>query len=87
MLDDVTARLARVETVLAGMQDRFFLRSKLCLPFATRCEQEAKKLEQVLQGWTAEAHSSRAVQDALKSLEQAVKLLDDRSGAQGMVIT
>ncbi len=86
-VDDATARLARVESGLASMQDRFFLRSKLCLPFAVRCEQEAKKLELALASWTAAAQSPRAVQDALGSLEQAVRVLDDSSSAQGMVIT
>lgn len=86
-VEDVMARLAQVEAALTGMQDRFFLRSKLCLPFAVRCEQEAQKLEQTLGAWTADVATSRAVQDALKAAEQAVKLLDDRSGAQGMVIT
>ncbi len=86
-IDDVAARLAQMQSSLVGMQDRFFLRSKLCLPFAARCEQEAHKLEQAVAGWTADPSSHRAVQEALKSAEQAVKLLDDRSGAQGMVIT
>lgn len=86
-VDDVVARLAQVEATLTGMQDRFFLRSKLCLPFAVRCEQEAIKLEQALGAWSTGEPIPPAVQDVLKSMEQAVKLLDDRSGAQGMVIT
>jgi hypothetical protein len=85
--DEVATRLANAQVALAGMQDRFFLRSKLCLPFAVRCEEEAKKLEVALESWTAQTQSSRAVHDALKSLEQAVRVLDDSSGAQGMVIT
>jgi len=83
----VAVRLTQVKDKLENMQSRFFLRSKLCLPFAARCEQEARKLEQALEGSDAGTHSARHVQALLTTLEQAVKVLDDRSAAQDMVIT
>jgi hypothetical protein len=84
---EIAARLARVQDSLTGMQERFFLRSKLCLPFAARCEQEAKRLEQALAPGVVSPQATRAAQQALAALEQATKVLDDRSNAQGMVIT
>ncbi len=81
-------RLEWVRSSLAAMQERFFLRSKLCLPFAARCEQEARKLGGALAGQDAGgAASLQALDKTLEALERAVKVLDDRSAAQGMVIT
>lgn len=89
------ARLEKVRCDLAAMQDSFFLRSKLCLPFAARCEQEARKLEGLLDTLRSSAPPSSSGGDEtlqvfagiLDALERAVKVLDERSNAQGMVIT
>ena len=85
----LTLRLEKVHCDLMMMQDRFFLRSKLCLPFAARCEQEARKLEGALGnlGASGGPESLHSFGGTLEALERAVKVLDDRSAAQGMVIT
>jgi hypothetical protein len=83
-------RLEKIRSDLVAMQERFFLRSKLCYPFAARCEQEAKKLEGAFAALPGSGGSAEALQAAsaiLEALERAVKVLDERSNAQGMVIT
>ena len=77
-------RLAAALEALRAMEDRFFLRSRLCLPFAKRCAQQMDKLELAL---AADVPDSASADSALADLEKAVQVLDDRSGAQGMVIT
>lgn len=85
---EMLSRLEAVSNSLAAMQDRFFLRSKLCLPYANKCEQEAERLCQALRAVQAEESEARArFQEALDALEQATRQLDERSLMQGMVIT
>jgi hypothetical protein len=86
----MVTRLEKVRSDLVAMQERFFLRSKLCYPFAARGEQEARKLEgafAALPGSGADDPARQAFSTSLEALERAVKVLDERSNAQGMVIT
>lgn len=82
-------RIEAVVGALEGVQDRFFLRSKLCLPFAARCEREATRLNGALAAVDAAAPDAMPpeVADALEALVATTRALDERSGAQGMTIT
>jgi hypothetical protein len=86
---EAVARLTSTAALLRATVDRFFLKSKLCLPFAGRCEQEAAKLD----GLVAELRVRPAsdgqdrLDAALGALEKAAKTLDERSRMQGMAIT
>ena len=85
-LDD---RLESLCATLRGMEGRFFLRSKLCLPFAARCSRQAEAvglLATELDGDPSEA-AQRRLSEALALLEKAVQTLDERSQMQGMAIT
>jgi hypothetical protein len=85
---ETIARVEGIEATLEGLKDRFFVRSKLCLPFAARCVAEAEKLEQAVQGLQPESESQVAdLAAALSALEKAVRALDGRSAMQGMAIT
>jgi hypothetical protein len=85
---DAAARLETMQASLIAMQERFFLRSKLCLPFAARCAKEAAALELALAAVRAsEPEAAQRFEAGLEALDRAVKVLDDRSNAQGMVIT
>ncbi|MFH1085323.1 MAG: hypothetical protein V1772_06140 [Chloroflexota bacterium] len=77
---DLAARLGAMQATLTVVQERFFLRSKLCLPYAARCEREAAALEAAL-------GQGAALGPALEALDRAVKVLDERSNMQGMAIT
>jgi phage shock protein A len=80
---DVGERLSAVTDLLQSMEGRFFLRSKLCLPFARRCAEEAKSLEETL----GRAEATGQVDQGLQALELAARTLDERSQMQGMSIT
>jgi len=86
---EAVARLTFTAALLRATMDRFFLKSKLCLPFAGKCEQEAIKLDAL----TAELRAQPAsdgqdrLDAALGALEKAAKTLDERSRMQGMAIT
>ena len=86
---DASSRLQGILSTLEGLQDRFFLRSKLCLPFAARCARGAEYLANLLPALEggADAQAPQRVSEALGALEQAVKLLDQRSSVQDMAIT
>jgi len=77
---DLSARLDAIQAILTTVQERYILRSKLCLPYAARCEREAAALEVAL-------GQGAAIGPALEALDKAVKVLDERSNMQGMVIT
>ena len=86
---ETSGRLECVQEVLDGVTDRFFLRTKLCLPFAARCEKEARRLEETLQGLKArpDEEAQQRVICALEALEKAANALSERSAMQGMSIT
>ena len=84
-----TARIDSIAQTLAGLQDRFFVRTKLCLPFAIRCADEARKVEEALAA-LADARGDdahRNVLTALSTLERAARALEERSSMDGMAIT
>ena len=80
-------RLTKVEAVLEGLKDRFFLRSRLCLPFAERCEREATQLGEVLGSMGVQGAGDAEFRSGLEALEKAARALDSRSAMQGMAIT
>ena len=65
---DVQGRLAALVELLQGMGDRFFLRTRVCLPFARKCEQAADGLEASV----AEGDPSK-LEAGLSLLEKAVR--------------
>ena len=69
--------------------DRFFLKTKMCLPFARRCEEAARTLDAVLTEPNAQPASDaqQRLSAALEALEKAARTLDERSQMQGTVIT
>lgn len=86
---EVTERLEGVRMLLEGMRDRFFLRTRLCVPFTSRCEVEARRLEEAL-GALEAAPGEGARQgfgSALAAVEKSAKALEERSAMQGMAIT
>jgi len=79
---DMLGRLATIAELLQGTTDRFFLKTRVCLPFARKCEQAAEELEAVV----AEGGQGQ-LEGALVALEKAARTLDERSMMQGMAIT
>ena len=88
---DMSERLSTVSEMLQQVQGRFFLRSKLCLPFARRCSTEAERLQGELaaldSGDDANDQAVARALEALGTLERAVRTLDERSEMKGMAIT
>jgi hypothetical protein len=76
-------RLAALAESLHGMGDRFFLKTRVCLPFARKCDQAAEGLEAL----AGERSGQDKLEAALAALEKAVRTLDERSMMQGMAIT
>jgi hypothetical protein len=83
------ARLAAASELLQGTMDRFFLKTKVCTPFAQKCEAAAKALDALLAELRAEpaADAQSRLDAALVALEKAARTLDERSLMQGMAIT
>ena len=86
---DAGQRLAAICSTLILVSERFFIKSRLCLPFAARCEEAAKRMDAALTDWLAQpgTEASQRFESALQSLEKAARTLDDRSTTQGMTIT
>jgi hypothetical protein len=86
---EAVAQLAATAGLLGAVTDRFFLKTRVCLPFTKRCEDAAKALDVLL----AEAPAQLASDDqprvdaALDRLERVAKTLDERSQMRGMAIT
>jgi len=78
-------RLSRAREAMEATVDRFFLRSRLCLPFAARCEKTASALAEAVAN--ASGTDTAPVEAALADLEKAVRTLDARSQMQDMSIT
>lgn len=78
-------RVSRAREAMEATVDRFFLRSRLCLPFAARCEEKATALAEAVAN-TSDTRATQ-VEDALIDLEKAVRTLDARSQMQDMSIT
>ena len=80
-------RLGAVAELLRGTTDRFFLKTRVCLPFARKCDQAALKLEATLEALAGEGGAQDALEAALAALEKTARTLDERSMMQGMSIT
>ena len=76
-------RLGSVADLLRGTTDRYFLKTRVCLPFARKCDQAAQALGALL----AESSDLQALSAALETLEKTARTLDERSMMQGMAIT
>jgi hypothetical protein len=87
--DEAVARLASTTALLRATLDRFFLKTRVCLPFARKCEEEASKLDALLAELGAQPapDAQQRLGASLQALERAVKTLDERSMMQGMAIT
>ena len=82
-------RLGRLEGTLDQVKDRFIIKSKVCLPFTTRCAERAEALEQSLHALSRnpDTDATDAFAASLDALEKAVRTLDGRSDMRGMAIT
>jgi hypothetical protein len=85
---DAQGRLAALVELLHGMGDRFFLKTRVCLPFARQCDQSAAELETLVgEALANERGGQQELDAALEALEKTVRTLDERSMMQGMSIT
>ena len=80
------ARLEATGALLRGTVDRFYLKTKVGVPFARRCEEAAQALLAELMAQPAKDAQER-LDAALETLEKAAKTLDERSQMKGMAIT
>ena len=85
-VQEAQERLAAVTATLRGLGDRFFLKTRVCLPFARKCDQAAQALEDLLDDLPA-ADSRPTLTAALEALEKTARTLDERSMMEGMAIT
>jgi hypothetical protein len=86
---EALARLGSVADLLGPVTERFFLRTRMSLPFARRCEAAARTLDSVLAGQSSplSGDAQQRLTAALDGLEKAAKTLDERSQMRGTVIT
>jgi hypothetical protein len=90
---EMAARLEATAALLRGTTDRFYLKTRVGVPFARRCEKAAQALEVLLAEQDAGStpddgeRLQAALATALQALEKAAKTLDERSRMQGMAIT
>jgi hypothetical protein len=85
-------KLSEASELLRGTLDRFYLKTKVCLPFARRCEEGAHALEELLEEEGERAREGEAGREArlmaaIEAAAQAARVLDERSLMQGMAIT
>ena len=88
-LDDAKAKLEDVAETLESLKDRFFLRSKLCLPFAAKCARAAGEVERAILTLAASPGDTacQRLSEAIDALAKASRALDERSAMQDMAIT
>ena len=86
---EAVARMEAAAALLQETKERFYLKTRVGVPFARRCEGAAQALAALLteQGAGAESDAQEQLDAALQALEKAVKTLDERSRMQGMAIT
>ena len=86
---EAVARLTSCADRLRASEGRFFLKTKMCLPFARKCEETAKTLDTLLAEQVAQptADAQQQLTAALEALDKAARTLDERSQMQGMTIT
>lgn len=81
--------LRRAQEALDRVMPKFFLKTKLCIPFTSRCEKAARRLDETLE--ELDGHPEHDVRErftiALDALQKAAKVLEDCSDMQGMSIT
>ena len=82
--DAFQERLSAASALIEGTTDRYFLKTRVCLPFARKCEEAASALDALL---AEPGAREEAVEGALSALEKAARTLDERSMMQGMAIT
>ena len=84
-----TERLKSVGKIKEDTQDKFILRIKLCVPFTSRCQREAKRLEEALSALAAapDGGAEEGFDSALTALEKSAKALEERSAMGGMTVT
>jgi hypothetical protein len=80
---DAQGRLAAAAELLQGTTDRFYLKTRVCLPFARKCDQAADGLAALV----SESAGQQELEAALTLLEKTARTLDERSMMQGMSIT
>lgn len=86
---EAVERLAATTDLLRATLDRFYLKTRVCLPFARRCEEEARVLDGLLAELSAQdtADLQPRLAAAMEALVKAARTLDERSLMQGMAIT
>jgi hypothetical protein len=86
---EAAGTLGEASDLLRGTLDRFYLKTKVCLPFSRRCQEQARVLADLLSelGEPAPAGAEERLQTAIDALAQAARTLDERSLMQGMAIT
>ena len=86
---EALARLQASQGTLEEVSDRFFLRTKLCLPFAARCEEGARGVAEALEALAAQPDEGAEARfaEALATFEKAIAVLEERSAMRGMAIT
>jgi DNA integrity scanning protein DisA with diadenylate cyclase activity len=86
---ELAERLESIKTILEETQDKFFLRMKLCVPFTSRCEREARRLTEAFAALDAasDMDTEESFDSVLAALEKSVKALEERSAMGGMAIT
>jgi hypothetical protein len=82
-------RLTSVAALLQGTTDRYFVKTRVCLPFARKCDEAAQALDTLLfeLGAQPTVDAQPQISAALEALEKAARTLDERSMMQGMSIT
>ena len=83
---DYRKRLAGAAALIEGTTDRYFLKTRVCLPFARQCEEVATTLDALLAKPDDET-AKEGLGAAVVALEKAARTLDERSMMQGMAIT
>ena len=88
-VSDTQGRLDQMVDTLEGLKGRFFLRSKLCLPFAAKCARAAGEVERAARALSESTDDTarQRLSEAIDALSRAAKALDERSAMQDMAIT
>jgi hypothetical protein len=86
---DALGKLGAATDLLRATLGRFYLKTKVCLPFARRCQEQAQALEDLLSELAnpPPTGGEQRLKTAIEALAQAARTLDERSLMQGMAIT
>ena len=80
--EEIVSRLSAASELLQSTTDRFFVQSRLGVPFARRCQTAAEAV-----GAAIAEGSPEEIEAALANLEKQANTLDERSKMQGMALT